>query len=169
MRKAASNLLRRAPVRGSVVILVGLCASLGLIAGTASAAPLASHPSAATASATLRHSSSARPDLVIACVVNVDNPHHSGHNPGTAGAQAQTTCSEPVTSLRMSIGLWWDGYYQGSKTEQTDGSDSVAFGYYVPCTSGGWQATATTLVTFPPGYTPATSDITDTKVASVTC
>jgi hypothetical protein len=168
MLKGQPQLLRRAPLRTSIIMFAGLCASLGLIAAPASAAPLASHPSA-TASASPGGHSSASPDQVIVCTVNVDNPHHSGHNPGTAGAQAQTTCSGPVTSLRMSIGLWWHGYSQGSKTEQVNGKGSIAFGYYVPCTSGGWQATATTLVTWPPGYTPARSDITDTKVASVTC
>jgi hypothetical protein len=166
MLKNKLRLLRRAPLRVSLIVLAVLCASLGLFASTASAAPVSSHPSARAAASSGKASSAAG---IITCTVNVDNPHHSGHNPGTAGAQAQTTCSAPVTSLRMSIGLWWSGYSQGSKTEQTDGSSSNEFGYYVACTAGGWQATATTLVTFPPGYTPRTADITDSKVASVKC
>jgi hypothetical protein len=176
MPKSSSPLLRRAPLLTSVIVLIGLCASLGLFASTASAAPVAQ--SSATSSAP-RSSVTATPPKTdspvgvsgaIKCTVNVDNPHKSTHDPSTAGAQGQTTCDGgAVTSLRMSIGLYWSGYLLGTHTEQTNGSTSVAFGYYLACTSGGWQATATTLVTFPPGYTPQTADITDSKVASVTC
>jgi hypothetical protein len=173
MLKIKPRSLRRAPLHASIIVLIGLCASLGLFASTASATPLAIH-SAATDSAPPGNTVTASAGLAdlatINCTVNVDNPHKSGHNPETAGAQAQTTCTGgTVTSLRMSIGLWWSGYTQGTQTDQTNGEDSIAFGYYVPCTSGGWQATATTLVTFPPGYTPHTADIVDTKVAPVTC
>jgi hypothetical protein len=88
MLKDKLRLLRRAPLRVSLIVLAGLCASLGLFAPTASAAPLSSHPRAATAASSGKSSSAAG---YIICTVNVDNPHHSGHNPGTAGAQAQTT------------------------------------------------------------------------------
>ena len=170
-----SQLLRRTPLRASIIVLIGVCALLGLFASTASAAPAAK--ASGTGSAP-RSSVTAIPPATdspvgvsgsIKCTVNVDSPHKSTHQPTTAGAQAQTTCTSAVTSLRMSIALYWSGYDQGIQTEQTNGSSSVAFGYYVPCSTGGWQATATTLVTFPPGFTPQTADITDTKVAKVTC
>ena len=167
MLKDKPRWLRRVPLRVSVIVLAGLCASLGLFAPGASATPLASRPSATAAASS--SASLAKAATVIHCSINVDNPHHSGHNPGSAGAQAQVTCTGAVTSIRMSIGLWWDGYSQNSRTEQANGKGSIAFGYYVACTSGGWQATATALIKAPPGYSPASVDITDTKVAKVTC
>jgi hypothetical protein len=158
---------RRVPLRVSVIVLAGLCASLGLFAPGASATALAVHPSATAAASS--GASLTKAATVIHCSINVDNPHHSGHNPEAAGAQAQVTCTGAVTSIRMSIGLWWSGYSQNSETEQADGKGTLAFGYYVPCVSGGWQATATALIKAPPGYSPASADITDTKVAKVTC
>jgi hypothetical protein len=153
----------RISLRVSVIALVGLCASLGLFAPAASAA---THPSATAASSSVSLRKAAN---VIYCSINVDNPHHSTHSPETAGSQAQVTCSAPVTSIRMSIALYWSGYSQGSHTEQANGKSSLEFGYYVACTSGGWQATASALIKAPPGYSPASVDLTQSKVAKVTC
>jgi hypothetical protein len=170
--KGKARLLRYAPTRIAIAILIGLCASLGLIAAPASAAPRSSTPTITVTFVPSHSSHASGPDAsltVIVCTINVDNPHHSGHNPGTAGAQAQTTCNHSMASIRMSIQLWWSGYDQGIKTESNTGQSSLSFGYYVACTSGGWQATASALLKAPPGYTPASGDIYDTKVASVTC
>jgi hypothetical protein len=167
MLKDKPRWLRRAPLRVSIIVFAGLCASLGLIAPGASATPLASHPSVTAAASSSAHLAKAAD--VIYCSINVDSPHHSTHSPETAGAQAQVTCTGAVTSIRMSIGLYWSGYYLGSKTEQADGKSSLEFGYYLACTNGGWQATATALIKAPPGYSPSSVDITDTKVAKVTC
>jgi hypothetical protein len=119
MLKEKSRWLRRAPLGVSVTVLASLCASLGLFTPAASATPQASRPSA-TATASSSASLTKAADVVY-CNINVDNPHHSTHAPETAGAEAKVTCTGAVTSIRMSIALYWSGYSQGSKTEQADG------------------------------------------------
>ena len=52
-----------------------------------------------------------QPAVVISnpwgCVVQANNPHLSGHYPGTAAASAQISCSDSVPNLELQVWLYY--------------------------------------------------------------
>lgn len=92
----------------------------------------------------------------ITCSYNVNYPHRSGHVPGTINVTANTSCSAPVSSISMDVGLALDWTLVGAQRFSNSGKSFLDGNAAVPCVSGYYRGIATTTVVFPPGYNPPT-------------
>jgi hypothetical protein len=97
------------------------------------------------------------PAATITCTLNIDNPHHSTHVPGTANVEANVSCTAPVYSIELTIYLFDLTHGRGEEDEFTNAGVASLSGNVAidPCESGEYEGLAETTVTWPPGYTPS--------------
>jgi hypothetical protein len=113
---------RRKPLRLTVIAVVTVAGSLGVLAGSATGAPLSeatpgrhfdNWDNSTTLTGQPADGVGAQAVSPSGCVGRSDNPHRSGHEPRTIVAEARTSCNNPVPELyvrgelvRFTNGAW---------------------------------------------------------------
>lgn len=159
------------PSRLTAVWVTGVCA-LALLAGVSPSAQAATQPSTVTITAhatTPSGSPRSSAASLITCIVKANNPHDSHHVGGTVNFVGTVTCTAPVSSIVMTLTLYWDGYLQADGGAANDGQASLSSNVAAPCTSGGWQGSIVATVVFPPGYVPSGLTGSASNIQSITC
>jgi hypothetical protein len=105
----------------------------------------------------------------ITCTATADNPHHSGHVPGTVNFTANVKCTSAVTSLHNTYTLSFNGLPDKSKSNSNAGAASLSSNLSDTCSNGSWQGSVEGTVVFPPGYVPSTGTVFDSNIQPVTC
>ena len=100
-------------------------------------------------------------------------PHHSGHFPGSINVRVRVTCTEPVASITGYVVLFQisnKGKILRRTTEKyaSTGRAAASGNAALSCKAGYYEGDSVALVTFPPGYTPASGLLRDyTNVARI--
>lgn len=142
--------------------LVALIMVIATLVPTAASVPLPKHQPTPGSGITFTHKATAGAASFgdIHCYpINVQNPHESGHFPGTVVDTATETCTAPVQSIAISVTLWrqvtlvdysgtWNYFWtsSGSATAST------------PCSDDYYQGYGQVHVVPPPGYQPPSGD-----------
>lgn len=95
-------------------------------------------------------------ESVIVCTLSIDYPHESSHVPGTANVESNWSCTAPVASLSMNVGLIFDHFdltAEGSFSNA--GLASLQGNAASDCFPGEYNGTSNGSVVFPPGYEPS--------------
>lgn len=132
-----------------------------LVAQPASAAPVG--PETATVVAVpASNSGPVAPDSTtaitstITCTAQIQYPHNSSHVPGTVNVVATVSCDAPVTSINMTVNLYYNAVQVASQSFSTAGSAFLqGNAAQDPCLPGAYQGTASGTIVFPPGYVPS--------------
>lgn len=104
----------------------------------------------------------AAPAYAVICYANIDGPTISGFNLVVA---ASTTCNYPVTSLIMTVTLYWNNNVWG---QSVDISKQTVAGYAQgPCIPGTFYGKLFLEVTWPPGVTGAPTYTTTTNPLTI--
>jgi hypothetical protein len=136
---------------------------LKLLGAAAALAALAlAVPSTAQAAQLGNTAVKAAPQTVIACVLNVQNPHNSTHNPENVNVVATFSCSAPTSSLSISVTLWksfcdpqcQQEPYGSTGSAHNTNSRSISANSAGPCTSGDYVGVASAGLISPPGFVP---------------
>lgn len=91
---------------------------------------------------------------VISCTLAIQNPHNSTHVIGTVNVVATWTCTEPVSSLAMTVSLFLDGVLVAQMSFSNAGQAFLQGNAAQTCVPGAYFGQATGTVVFPPGYDP---------------
>jgi len=98
---------------------------------------------------------------VISCNLNVQNPHNSSHVNGFVNVVVTVTCTSPVDAISLRAAL----YFEGGLVKDSGSSTSTGVAFKQSnaarsCISGSYTGWGSTIVQFPPGYTPASGSST---------
>lgn len=91
---------------------------------------------------------------VITCTIQAQYPHDSSHVPGTVNEVGTITCTSPVSSLSITVELYYSGVLVASSSKSNGGQAFIAHNAATSCVPGYYQGRATGYVVFPPGYVP---------------
>ena len=105
---------------------------------------------------------------MITCQLQVHYPHNSGHVPGTINVSSDILCSAVVDFIYSSTGLRGaasgNGWAQASNTGYKDSNAAAN------CVNGVYWGIGSGTITFPPGYTPHTANVSGSGVTrTVNC
>jgi hypothetical protein len=99
---------------------------------------------------------SVRPSSVISCQLKVNDPHASGHVPGTVNVTAKVTCSSAVTALSTNLKLYQNNFNVAGSFNSNTGQKSLSSQLDANCVTDVWSASGQSTVVFPAGYSPPT-------------
>jgi hypothetical protein len=163
--------LPRLPVLVLSVFAVGALAILPGVA-PASAASFAQNdppPTVTSQPSTTTDLQGVGGGTVITCTAKANNPHDSSHVGGTVNFVGSVSCTAPVASLNLTLSLYLGSYVQATNNKSNTGNATISNNVSALCSSGGWQGTTYAVVTFPPGYVPASGVISDDKIVTINC
>lgn len=92
----------------------------------------------------------------IHCDLQVNNPHHSGHKPGTTNVTATVKCTGIVESLWLRVWLYRaDGSATNYSTVSNTGNSQIGGNTSLPCVNGKqYWAAGNAVIVAPPGFKP---------------
>lgn len=93
-------------------------------------------------------------ESVITCTIQAQYPHDSSHVAGTANVVGTISCTAPVSSLSITVELYYEGVLVSSSSKSNAGQAFISHNAATTCVPGYYQGRATGYVVFPPGYVP---------------
>jgi hypothetical protein len=117
-------------------------------------------PAAIRLTAGAAHATVSKPALsIISCTLQVNDPHKSGHVPGTINVTATIQCSQAVTALYIAVRLYYissngNEYEVASGSNSNSGKSFIQGNAATSCFNGTFAADANGTITSPPGYSP---------------
>jgi hypothetical protein len=152
------------------VLVTVFAAIIGiLVAGPAGAAtgqavalgtaPESTATSVVVVSSSPAQTSTVAPAATITCTLQVNYPHKSSHVRGSVNVTATITCTAPVSSLAMQVGLYRNGALVARNTVSNAGSAYLWGNAATPCVSATYVGAASGAIRFPPGFSPPTGSV----------
>lgn len=178
------------PISNMVKQLAAVAFTVQLLwsaAGVAAADPTPAPPSPATGksgpsniSSKSVPSNTAAAAIFFTCTINAQNPHNSGHQPGTINVQAVTSCTPAGATITMVVTLWKRDVpppgvpplpdIPENSTPPVVGANYVQANTAIPCSPGTYYGAADAVTVFPLGAIPPGGTIGSSSAAvPITC